>query len=46
MNRGVRCCIEVYGDVQGFMVLYMSVWCCIEVYGDVQRLMALYMGVW
>ena len=30
-------CIQVYGYVQGFKVLYRGVWWCIEVYGDVYR---------
>ena len=45
MNRGVRCCIEVYGGIW-FMVLYMGVWCCIEVYGDEKRYMGMYRGAW
>ena len=52
MYRGVWLCMEVYGDVQGCMVMYgvygyvWSVWLCKEVYGDVQGSMVMYRSVW
>ena len=44
----------MYGDVQGYLVMYRSVWCCIGVYGDVhagvygdvQGCMVMYRDVW
>ena len=33
--RGIWCCIGVYGDVKGYMVLY-------GVYGDVKGCMVMY----
>ena len=32
---GIWCCIGVYGDVKGCMVMYGGIWCCILVYGVV-----------
>ena len=49
---GVWCCIWVYGDVLGCMVmyqeytvLYMGIWCCVGVYGDVQGCMVMYRSI-
>ena len=35
MYRSVWCCIGVYGDVPGPIVMYRGVWLCMGVYGDV-----------
>ena len=32
---GVWCCIGMYNDVEGRMVMYSSVWECIGMHGDV-----------
>ena len=32
---GIWCCIGIYGDVKGCMVMYWGVWCSIWVYGVV-----------
>ena len=39
LYRGIWCCIGVYGDVKGCMVMY-------GVYGVVYGYMVLYMGIW